>query len=933
MTTRRRPYVLAALATLTITILAPSPPPASAVSLGALSKVHPALPAGGQAGSFAISNDSSTIFYLAEQAEDGVVELFAVRADGGTPVRLNRELATGEDVLTFTLTPNSQRVVYLVDRAHPSVDPELWSVSSSGGASTRLDAGMAGIDGVFSFAVSPDSSIVAFSQVHQDPGAVIRVYVSPVAGGPGIPLGTDIPYILGSDVFHVPSFTPDSSRVLMRDERTSAGVYDVYSASATGGPWTRLNPVLVGGGSVRQFMVTSDSSRVVYVADQIEDGVDELFSVPVAGGTDVRLNTALPAGSDVTTIAVTPDSARVVYRAAQSVADMAEVYSVPVGGGARTNLSSGMPVTADVGEFRLSPDGHRVIYEADRVADEVHELFSVATTGGLATRLNGDLPPGGDVLTFAVTPDSSRVVYLADQRADGSHEGFVSPIGGGAPVRLTDPLVDDGNAPFIPQRLTMAPDSSFVLFSAPVMPPVPFYLTTLVAPLSGAGAMTLHGPLVAEGSMNFAIVSPDSRYVVYSARQDSAQMNELYVRRVVPDAPPPPPGPGPVLPDDASAYTPLTPLRVFDSRPLEPGPGPKGLIVAGGSVDVQVAGVGDVPAGASAVVLNVTATGSLAPGFVTVWPTGQVQPLASSLNLTAAEQTRPNMVIVPVGAGGRVSMFSQAGTHLVADVIGYFSETSVAVSAGRLVPLPPARVFDTRPEEPAPGPKGVVSAGTSIEVQVGGVGGVPADAAAAVLNVTATAAVAPGFVTVWPTGRDQPLASTLNLTRVGDTTPNLVIVPLGTGGRVSLFSQAGADLLADVTGYVTAASAPVSTSGLFVPLPPARVFDTRPDEVAVGPKGFVTAGSTIDVQVGGVAGVPSSAGLVALNVTATQAATGFVTVFPGPGLPSSSTLNLNGPGDTRPNATLISVNPTGQVRMFSQAGAHLLADASGYTLP
>ncbi len=350
-------------------------------------------------------------------------------------------------------------------------------------------------------------------------------------------------------------------------------------------------------------------------------------------------------------------------------------------------------------------------------------------------------------------------------------------------------------------------------------------------------------------------------------------------------------------------------------------------------MDVQVAGVGEVPAGASAVALNVTATGSVAPGFVTVWAAGSDRPLASSLNLTAANQTRPNMVIVPVGAGGKVSLFSQSGTQLVADVIGYFSATRASVSAGRLVPLPPARVFDTRPEEPAPGPKGVVSAGTSIEVQVGGVGGVPNDAAAAVLNVTATGAVAPGFVTVWPTGRTQPLASTLNLTRAGDTTPNLVIVPLGTGGRVSLFSQAGAHLLADVTGYVTAASAPSSTSGLFVPLPPGRVFDTRPDEPGAGPKGFVPAGSTVDVQVGGVAGVPATAGLVALNVTATQAETGFVTVFPGPALPASSTLNLNGPLDTRPNATLISVNGSGQISMFSQAGAHLIADVSGYTLP
>ena len=48
-------------------------------------------------------------------------------------------------------------------------------------------------------------------------------------------------------------------------------------------------------------------------------------------------------------------------------------------------------------------------------------------------------------------------------------------------------------------------------------------------------------------------------------------------------------------------------------------------VAAGGQVDLQVTGVGGVPAtNVAAVVLNVTAAGALAPGFVTVWPTLEV---------------------------------------------------------------------------------------------------------------------------------------------------------------------------------------------------------------------------------------------------------------------------------------------------------------------
>ena len=55
-----------------------------------------------------------------------------------------------------------------------------------------------------------------------------------------------------------------------------------------------------------------------------------------------------------------------------------------------------------------------------------------------------------------------------------------------------------------------------------------------------------------------------------------------------------------------------------------------------------------VPADAKAAFLNVTTTNSGGTGFVTVYPCGSTQPLASSSN-TAAGETRATLVAAKIG--------------------------------------------------------------------------------------------------------------------------------------------------------------------------------------------------------------------------------------------------------------------------------------------
>jgi len=120
-----------------------------------------------------------------------------------------------------------------------------------------------------------------------------------------------------------------------------------------------------------------------------------------------------------------------------------------------------------------------------------------------------------------------------------------------------------------------------------------------------------------------------------------------------------------------------------------------GPIGTGGVLNLTVAGRGGVPAsGVDAVAVNVTATGSTAESYLTVWPAGTGRPTASNLNFTVG-QTTPNMVIAKVGTNGQISIFNNAGNvDVIVDVLGWFP------TGGSYTGLSPARLLDSRTTPP-----------------------------------------------------------------------------------------------------------------------------------------------------------------------------------------------------------------------------------------
>jgi subtilisin family serine protease len=251
-------------------------------------------------------------------------------------------------------------------------------------------------------------------------------------------------------------------------------------------------------------------------------------------------------------------------------------------------------------------------------------------------------------------------------------------------------------------------------------------------------------------------------------------------------------------------FHPTNPTRLLDTRDGTGLPGnTPAKLGPNGTIDLHVAAGAGLPAGATAVVLNVQSVNPTQATFITAYPDGTTAPTASNLNPEAG-QVDDNLVVVKLGAGagadGDVELFNHTGSlDLVADMAGWFDNTATPTT-GHAVPLAPARLLDTRSGIGVP--VGQLHTNTTIQLQVTGRGGVPVSGVSAVvLNLTAVTPSANTFVTAWPDGSVRPTASSLNpiASRI---TPNLVTVKVGPNGKIDLYNLVGnLDLVADVFAW------------------------------------------------------------------------------------------------------------------------------------
>ncbi len=358
-------------------------------------------------------------------------------------------------------------------------------------------------------------------------------------------------------------------------------------------------------------------------------------------------------------------------------------------------------------------------------------------------------------------------------------------------------------------------------------------------------------------------------------------------------------------------FTPLPPARLFDTRTAAnstrlvrsdgTSEGPLSLTSSGAFSDWATSGV---PAGASAVWLNVVTVGRQVPGYLTVFPEGRPVPATSNVNFGAG-QVVANAVPVALGSGGRVNFNAHTAVEVIADLSGAFAPTGSG-----LEPISPTRVLDTRT------PSLPLRAGVTRAVDVRA----PAGATAVAANLAVIAGAAGGYLTVWPCGAPMPSTSSVNFV-AGAVVSNAVMSGLGADG-MCLSATAEVNVVVDVTGYLTS-SAVLS----FVPLFPQRLLDTR--QTTTPFSGRVAAGQVLQLPIESLPGMPAHVGAVVANLTVTSAAAdGYLTAFPcGGAAPPTSTVNFQ--ADQVVGGLSMTAVGQGALCVVSSVRAHLVVDLLG----
>ncbi|HLY17757.1 MAG TPA: hypothetical protein VKR61_11070 [Bryobacteraceae bacterium] len=370
----------------------------------------------------------------------------------------------------------------------------------------------------------------------------------------------------------------------------------------------------------------------------------------------------------------------------------------------------------------------------------------------------------------------------------------------------------------------------------------------------------------------------------------------------------------------------MPPCRVVDTRDNSKPSGFGPPSMTGGtsrSFAVPNGPCAGIPGSAQAYALNVTVVPQVELGYLTIWPTGQNQPLASTLN-SLDGRIKANAAIVPAGSGGAVSVFVTDNTDVVLDINGYFVPASDS-SALAFYPMAPCRLVDTRPGAPSTVITGQLAADSTTTLPIlSSTCNVPSVAQAYSLNFTLVPPAPVGYLTVWPTGQSQPTVSTLN-DLTGTIVANAAIEPAGTSGDINVFVTSATDLVVDINGYF----APPATGGLSLyNLPPCRVLDTR---TPLGSPPFVGA-INVNVQGSGCGGTGAVLGYV-FNATVVPAGPlGYLTLWPqGSAQPVVSTLNALD-GAITSNMAIVPTNNT-DVSAFATSTTYLILDIFGYFGP
>jgi hypothetical protein len=251
-------------------------------------------------------------------------------------------------------------------------------------------------------------------------------------------------------------------------------------------------------------------------------------------------------------------------------------------------------------------------------------------------------------------------------------------------------------------------------------------------------------------------------------------------------------------------------------------------------------------------------------------------------------------------------------------------------SATQFIPITPCRIADTRTASgPFGGPTFAGQTARDFAIPASACG-IPLSATAYSLNVAVVPTGQLGYLTLWPTGQQQPSVATLNSD--GRIKSNAAIVPAGVNGSISAFVTDATDVVIDVNGYFV----PIATAGAqaFYPLTPCRIADTRNPNATLGGPSLAAAGTRAFPILSSNCGIPATAQAYSLNLAAVpKGPLGYLTAWPA-GQAQPSVASLNAPtGTVVANAAIVPAGVNGGIDIYSTDPTDLVIDINGYFAP
>jgi len=524
--------------------------------------------------------------------------------------------------------------------------------------------------------------------------------------------------------------------------------------------------------------------------------------------------------------------------------------------------------------------------------------------------LNGS---GVAVLNFtglAVGSDTLTAVYQGLPPWEGGTSNPVTQVV--LPASMTS-VTSTPNPSTFGQQVTMTATVG------PAGPPPPTGMVSFSSngtAIAGCTDVPLSGSLMAQCTSSSLPVGTDIIVAMYSGDSNYGPSSGMVAQIVNPV-------PSPVQ------FVTATPCRIVDTRnPNGPFGGPP---ISGGAMRsfplAQSGNPCSIPSNAVAYSLNVTVVPSGQLGYLTIWPTGEGQPLVSTLN-SPDGRVKANAAIVPAGTpSGSVSVYVTNTTNVILDISGYFRPSGTGTL--QFYPLTPCRVVDTR-QTNFPAGLGAPSFGNMETRELPVYTNSPCldtlttTPAAYSFNVT----VVPNpyyqslnFLTIWPSNEEQPTVSTLN-NPTATVVANAAIVPADpTNGDVSVFTYNSTDVIIDVNGYF----APPGENGYsFYVVTPCRVYDSRNNN------GQPFEGErTVPIANSPCAPPATAAGYVFNATVVPSGVMPYLTLWPdGEQQPVVSTLNAYD-GYITSNMAIVP-NANGNIDAYAAGLTQLILDISGY---